>query len=332
MFNATTPRGWNPNPGGIGGGGAGEVDPEKEPEKEKQKETQVEPGRSTNGESVVLRDAPDRVRIAEMIGAPTRKRESYPERVSRLQSLIDMQVDLVRKAADGDGIDLTDYKIMYAFDISGEATEVCAFCGRQGCQYRPVAVLKENREIDLLKDAVTVAQEVATRLGISYGLLAYDDDIIPLREVMPPDDLADRAGVLGLFAKFKDRKDKPDITDRKWLDEMLAKWDISMKYRDVKGEPCDKAMAELSQKMLLSAQASGPAALMLTKSQKPKSSLRPIEAGFKQAHIATTALSVGKDAKVNARNMFAKTLEVPENHGLVENIGAGTSSALELKE
>jgi hypothetical protein len=304
----------------------------RQAEAAREREKQKAPESNAQSEAVVVRDTPDRIRIAEMIGAPTRKRESYPERVARLQNLIDLQVEHVRKLADDQGTDITDYKMVYVFNIAGEAGEVCAFCGRQGCQYRPVAVLKENREIDLLKDAMTVAQEVATKLGISYGLIAYDDDLIPLREVMPPDDLADRAGVLSLFGKFKDRKDRPDITDRKWLDEMLAKWDISMKYRNVTGEPCDRAMAELATKMIHEAAGNGPSAVMLATSQKPKSSLRPIEAGFKQAHIQAAALAVGKQAKEISRQLFSQTVEVMENHGLVESIGQGTGTALQLEE
>lgn len=307
------------------------AEPEREVERERERETEVgvDPQRETSG-GVVVRDAPDRVRIGQMIGAPVLRKESYPERVARLAPLIEMQVEQVRALADARGLDPTDFRVIYSFDISGEAGEVCAFCGREGCQYRPTAYLKENREIDLLKDAVTIAQEVATSLGISYGMIAYDDDLIPLREVLPPDDLSDRAALLSLFSKFKDRKNKPDITDRAWLDEMLAKWTIDDKYRNVAGQPADAGAMELAIKLMKASSGDGPAGLMLAKSQKPKSSMRPLEAQARRANMTPAGLAVGKEAPDVARNMFSKTLQVKENHGLVETIGSGTSSALSL--
>ncbi len=305
--------------------------PAAAPAAERQREVSLEREPVREVEGNVVREGPDRVRIAQVIGATAAKKETYPERVARLQPLIDKQAAAVRGVATREGLDPSDFRIIYSFDISGEAGEVCAFCGREGCQYKPTAFLKENREIDLLKDAMTVAQEVATSLGASYGLIAYDDDLIPLREVTPPDGLSDRAAVIETFGKFKDRKERPDITDRAWLDEKLAKWSIEDKYRNVAGEPADAGMMELATKMMKSSVGSGPMALMLAKSEKPKTSLRPLESAARRAQITPAGLAVGQEAAQVKRNMFKNTVEVPENHGLVESIGAGTTAALELE-
>ena len=49
------------------------------------------------------------------------------------------------------------------------------------------------------------------------------------------------------------------------------------------------------------------------------------------ADITPAGLAVGQEAAQVKRNMFKNTVEVPENHGLVESIGAGTTAALELE-
>lgn len=254
---------------------------------------------------------------------------SYTEMVEKLEPLIQKQLDEVKQVMLQKQVEPKDFKAIYSVDITGREVQVCLACGRIGHDYMPTMVRQQNPEINMLSESLVVFLEVASRLGISYGVIVYDEDVLPLRDVIPPaNNQTDNATVLQRFDAFRLRRDCPDLGDRAWMAAEMAKWQPSDASRRVSGEPSDRHALETAQAMM---QKAGPAparGVTVTKSQVPKASMKGLEAIAKGKGVKVSGIAVGKDAQAVSHAMFAKTAIAQTMHDVRERIGEGMKSLI----
>jgi hypothetical protein len=259
-------------------------------------------------------------------------RESMQQILERLEPLIASQVQQVQAVLEEKGLGPADVNVMFAWDITGDEKQVCSFCGRHGCGYRPVMYQTQNVEIDLLEDAKVAAAEIATRLGVSFGEMVYDDkNALVLREIVTPSESAAAENVMSLsrFRAFRNRLQYPDPANRAWLDAQLAKWQPADATTQVTGAPDDRGMLMISQKVFAQAPGQGPKALIVAKSQVPKDGLRGQEIMLGNAGIALGGLAIGRNAAQVAQVFLKDTMVVPDLHQAREKVGERLASLIE---
>jgi hypothetical protein len=271
------------------------------------------------------------VKIPTAVGAkPAPVLPTYAEMVEQLEPLIQKQLEEVKQVLLQKKIEPKDFKAIYSVDITGREVQVCLACGQIGHNFRPTMVRQQNPEINMLSESLVVFLEVASRLGTSYGVIVYDEDVLPLREVLPPaNNQADNATVLSRFDAFRLRKSNPDLGDRAWMAQELQRWQPSDATRKVSGEPSDRHALETAQAML---QKAGPAparGVTVTKSQVPKASMKGLEAIAKGKGVKVSGIAVGKDAQAVSHAMFAKTAIAPTMHDVRARIGEGMKALVE---
>lgn len=251
-------------------------------------------------------------------------RQSRVEMVARLEPLIAAQVQEVAAVMEAESLGPSDVQVMFSFDVTGDEKRVCSFCGRPCCGYRPVMYQTKNIEIDLLEDSFVVATEVASRLGITWGALVYDEQVLVMRELAAPEEQAKQENelLLSRFRAFVNRKQYPDPTNRAWLDQMLAKWQPGHANTSVKGQADDRSMFTIAQKLFSGTKTDGARGLTVSKSQPPASSLKAQEALFKAKKIRVHGLAVGSKADQVKAGMFSHTDVVHDQHQAREMVGA----------
>lgn len=257
----------------------------------------------------------------EMKAAPVR--QAHLDMIGRLEPVIAAQVAEVMAVMEAEGLGPEDVQVLFSWDTTGDEKIVCSFCGREGCGYRPVMYKTKNVEIDLLEDSFVVATEVATRLGIQWGAIVYDEDVLVLRELDTPGEraAADNQQALDRWRAFVNRHEYPDPTNRAWLDERLAAWRPEHATTSVKGTPDDKHMFTVAQKMFAQKKTDGMRGLTLAKSQVPASSLKAQEPLFKAKKLRLHGMAVGAKADQIKNGMWSKTDTVPDPHVAREMIG-----------
>ncbi len=267
---------------------------------------------------------PQAIKIPAGISAKkTAPAPSYLEMVEQLEPLIQKQLAEVKAVMDQRGLGPDDVQMVSALDITGREVSVCLACGVIGHDYQPTIVRQENPEIDMFVEKIVVDLEVASRLGIALGLLAYDDEgVLKLRDVNPPSSSADRAKITERFQAFRKRHTAPNVTDPKWIAEERERWVPSDATRKVKGEPDDRLCLDTAQKMLAkTGRESRVRGVTIAKSQVPAQSLKGLEAVMKGKGIQLSGTAVGQEAANVARAMFAKTSIAPTMHDLREHTG-----------
>lgn len=254
----------------------------------------------------------------------------YEELRENLEPLIEKQLAEVKQVLLQKGVSPADVKIVYAIDITGSEIQVCLACGQIGHNFRPTMVRQENPEINMLSESLVVFLEVASRLGLSYSVVAYDEEVLPLRELLPPaNNQAERAATLSRFDSFRRRHKTPDITDREWMAREMPKWNPADATKKVVGDPNDKRALDTAQALLLKAGDAAVRGVTVSKSQIPKTSLLGFEAMLKGKGIKAAGIAVGANAPAAARAMFQKTDTAQNNHILREKMGKSMSLIVE---
>lgn len=257
--------------------------------------------------------------------------QAHLDMLARLEPLIAAQVQEVAAVMQAEGLGPADVQVVFSWDTNGDEKQVCSFCGREGCGYRPVMYKTKNTEIDLLEDSFVVATEVATRLGISWGAMVYDQDVLVLREVEQPSERAAKENMqmLDRWRAFVNRHNYPDPTNRAWLSERLAQWRPEHATATVMGQPDDKHMFNVAQRLLTAKKTGALAGLTVAKSQVPASSLKSQEPLFKAKKLRLHGLAVGSKADQIQAGMFRNTDNVPDAHVAREMVGKRIKSLIE---
>lgn len=270
--------------------------------------------------SLAPRPAP--IAVPTMKAATAPERQTYAEIATRLEPLVAEQVAELIAVMEAKGLEPADTRMVFAFDITGDQRQVCSFCGRHGCGYRPVNYRTQNVEIDLLEDSMVVFLETARRVGISYGLTAYDEQVLPLRDVQRPSESAgEHETIIQRYRAFKNRHSYPDPANRAWLDQQLAKWQPEMATQSMAGEANDASALKIGRTMLERGEGEGAMGLMVSKSVAPRASLKSQELILAAKKIHVVGVAVGKNAPAVAAAMFKDTAQAGDGHALRENIG-----------
>jgi hypothetical protein len=316
----------------IQGGGAAALEPEKgdnsglalqpEPEAEKEKatETPLGPGLRTRPSPLILPSLQPKKELVH---------EGYLEMVERLEPAIVAQLEKVKQVALAEGLDPQDLRLLYTIDITGNQRSVCVNCGRPTCRNFGKLYRTPNAEVDLLSDSLVVFMEVASRLGAKFGLIAYDEQVCPLRDVGPATNAADRAQVISRFLAFRNRREHPDPANRAWLQAMLKKWQPSDREKPAAGQPADRHALRVGAQMLNEAEGDAVKGLILAKGQIPRTPLRGFEGELKASGIELSGLAVGKNAAEIRRSMFTKTGTAHDTHEIRDHIGDRIEALLE---
>lgn len=257
---------------------------------------------------------------------------AYQEHLERLEKEIEEQVAIVteqvKEIAEEKGLSPSDVTLVWALDITGKADVVCSFCGRPSCTYRPVMYRTKNPEVDLLGDSITVFQEAASRAGVKYGMIVYDEDVLVLRDPNVGADEAERATTLARYTAFRNRHEYPDPNNRGWLDKMLAKWNPADASRRVAGDPADARMFETGFKIFDEA-GGALKAMIVVKAVEPRQGLRGVELRAKGKGIQLTGMAVGRRAMEVAPRLLSNTVVAPDAHELREKVGEGIKASLD---
>jgi hypothetical protein len=280
---------------------------------------------------------PSTVRMTTSAVAPSAapQREAAAVMLKRLEPLIQAQVEEILAVLERERMKPEDVQAAIAFNIVGRQDQVCTYCKRHGCGFRPVMYAKQNTEIELLEDDFLVATQAMARAGVSYAAVVYDEDVLVLREMAPPsaaqDTTADVELEMQRFRAFKNRKTYPDPTSSTWLATMLAKWRPEHASAPVVGKADDLGAIGAARKIFEQTPGrGGPKFFMLATSVAPSTGLLGQEFGLKKAGILANALAVGKDAERIRDDLFTDTAVVHDAHQAREMIGNRIASLIEL--
>jgi hypothetical protein len=263
------------------------------------------------------------------------ERESYMERLERLEVKEDGEPSVMEKAAEAVqevlevveelGLAPEQVTVELAVNITGQQGIVCVYCGRPTCNYRPTTYRIKNPEIDLLGDTLTLFQEQMSKVGFSYATVVYDDqDVLVLREPSPPGDQNERAMTLQRYFAFRDRLETPDPKSRQWMQQMLAKWDSSFQSAKRAGTPLDKPMFDVSFKLLESAEGARVKAMIVVSSMTSGLATHAIAARAEHEGIKMSGVAVGNNAAQVAAGMAFPSVSVPDMHALRDQMSDWT--------
>ncbi len=255
---------------------------------------------------------------AELIGQPLNA------------ALIESQVAEIRKVMTDKGLAPAQTGMTFLVDLTGHQVSVCLACGVEGHDFRPTLVRRLNPEINMLDEFAAVVHAIASKVGMRFSIVAYDEEVLPLRKFGPPSN--DGEDVLKRLQMFRERHPdlKKSIVDgvvQAWMADALKTWSPADATQKVVGQAND-ALAISTSERLMSEQAGGLKGVMLAKA-KAHVSVRPFEVVLQAKGIKASAVAVGKQARETAAQMFRKTVVVSEMHGLRATVAPAVVSMLE---
>lgn len=288
----------------------------KAPEAQRELAAQAEASESRFEQAVGLQ----RVAKAGLLRAEGLQPWTYDEIISQPYNaeLIETGAAAIRKAFENANKRPEDGALVFGFDLTGHQISVCLACGRVGHDYRPTLVRRENPAINMLDEGFAVTRATAAKAGIQFGLMAYDELVLPIREVAPPGPGGQRD--LAVFQAFRGRHD--DETDKpinhgevmEWMRAAMTKWKPADNVTPRVGKPADALAMQTVEKLL--AQHSGFKGLMLIKGDTAEMSLRSTESRLRTKGIFSSGVAVGDNAEAVAPLMFQKTIPVLNMHGM----------------
>ncbi len=310
-------------PGGVSS--APKVDasqPELEPEKKLEEETRFERSGSGGG-SLQL----DRVVAPAMVQKQEKVQETYFEMVERLEEEIQLQVEQVKEVLLESVEKKGDVEFMYVLDVSDVENQVCVNCGRPECTNYAQKYRVKTPEINLLFDSIVTFMETAERLGIRYGVIAYDDEVAPIRPLGGAGE-HDNERVLRRLYSFKERKAYPSRFDSKWLKKQWDTYTPDKAFQTTVVKAADKPAIGMAAQMFRSGEDRN-AHILVGKANLPDSSLRAVDFAMKKNDIKIRGIAIGKNAAKIAPRMFVKTEQAKDLHAVREQMGQRMKNALE---
>lgn len=273
--------------------------------------------------------------VAAQPAAKPAPRPDYDEMVEHLEPMIQRQLAEVQRALLERGLRPEDVQLVYAIDITGRETSVCLACGIEGHDFQPTQVRLEALAIDMLTESLVVFQEVASRLGAKYGLLAYDDGgVLVLRRVSAASSPTTRANAAARFQAFRDRFGKVQlqtgalrsgvVVDKAWLAAEAKSWVPSDASRAVVGQAQD--VLAINTVAQIKDPHGGPCLAVFAKNQAPTTALRTAELLANRNGIALSGVAVGSQAP---RNFLKHTVVAPTMHDLRTHLGRGLKLAID---
>lgn len=288
------------------------------------------PGRAAPRPGLPLLNA-KQVQETHLSNAPVRP-WTYEEIISEPQNeaLIAAQVAEIRRVMLEKGLEPAKTGMTFLVDTTGHQVSVCLACGVEGHNFRPTMVRRANPEINMLDEFVSVTREIANRVGMNYSIVAYDEEVLPLREFGPPTNTGETE--LKRFQMFRERHPdlKKTIVDgvvQAWMNDEIKKWNPSDATRKVVGEPADQ-MAFSAAERLLATNPGGLKGVVVAKAKAPVS-IRPIENVLAAKQIRAAGVAVGQEAQQAAAMMFRNTIVTPDMHGLRTKVGPSVVSMME---
>ena len=231
-------------------------------------------------------------------------------------ALIETSAQQIRKALEAKGIAPESAAFTFLVDITGKQTSVCSACNIEGHDYKPVNVRRDNPEINMLDEYFAVTRETALKAGIKFAIIAYDEEVLPVRGLT---DTNSGDHDLNLFRTFRERHPETQKTIingvmQDSMAEELARWKPEDAVTPKVGLPDDRLAFDIAARVMSGFE--GRKNVMVAKSQAPVS-IRPMEALLRAKGVTgASGVAVGTQAEEVAKAMFKKTLITHDMHGL----------------
>jgi hypothetical protein len=244
-------------------------------------------------------------------------------------ALIAASVKEIQKVMMVKGLDPAGTGVTFMVDITGHQVSVCLACGVEGHDYMPTMVRRLNPEVNMLDEYVSVAHAIASKVGMNFSIVTYDEEVLPLRDFGPPANDGER--VLQRFQMFRERHEGLDKTIvngviQDWMVKEMAKWTPADNTKQLVGQPNDTQAIGIAEKLM--GGSDGLKGVMLAKAKAPVS-IRPFEAKLQAKGIKATGVAVGAQAEQAAPQMFRQTLVIKNMHDLRGQVAPSVVSMLE---